>query len=202
MNLLRNDLKKEIEQIYNDIKYDYTFATNEMLINLRDNLKNLQIKFDEDTEALAIEEFGLKAKGFKIVKKSETISEFGTEPIPCPFCNKDCEMDTEYEGSAVCKDLNCEAHKDEETEKLIKLCKANIFDSIKSLEDKDEIIKGEGYYKNDVKDIIIENPVISESRKELDLVECDSIGYIMNDGKIVYDRTYCEVWFSEGIKNV
>jgi len=35
------------------------------------------------------------------------------DEIECSFCGGECEMNTEYEGSAVCKDLNCEAHKEE-----------------------------------------------------------------------------------------
>jgi len=30
----------------------------------------------------------------------------------CCVCGGECYMDTEYEGSAVCKDKNCSVHKE------------------------------------------------------------------------------------------
>ena len=36
------------------------------------------------------------------------------EEVRCCVCNGECEMDTEYEGSAICKDANCSVHKEAE----------------------------------------------------------------------------------------
>ena len=33
------------------------------------------------------------------------------EEKTCSVCNGPCEMDTEYEGSAICKDESCSVHK-------------------------------------------------------------------------------------------
>ena len=35
------------------------------------------------------------------------------EVVSCCVCGGDCDMNTEYEGSAICKDKNCSVHKEE-----------------------------------------------------------------------------------------
>ncbi|KKK94878.1 hypothetical protein LCGC14_2678400 [marine sediment metagenome] len=34
------------------------------------------------------------------------------EEVVCCVCDGPCEMNTEYEGSAICKDKNCSVHKE------------------------------------------------------------------------------------------
>ena len=37
-----------------------------------------------------------------------------SEEVTCCVCGGPCEMDTEYKGSAICKDKTCSVHKEGE----------------------------------------------------------------------------------------
>ena len=49
-------------------------------------------------------------KSIEVVGGEKELEE--QEVVTCCVCGGDCEMNTEYEGSAVCKDKDCSVHKE------------------------------------------------------------------------------------------
>ena len=63
----REEIESEIEKIFEKLKYDYPFASDQMLDSLHTRLETVQRDFDLETEEQACT--FLVSRGFKIKKK-------------------------------------------------------------------------------------------------------------------------------------
>jgi len=77
-----------------------------------EEFKPIEKRFNEE-ETLQDKRYLLDALSKFIRRLGEDLEcQEEDEEISCACCGGDCEMNTEYEGSAVCKDPNCNVHKE------------------------------------------------------------------------------------------
>jgi hypothetical protein len=156
----------------------------------------------------------LKEAQEKLNKVIELLEEDNEEDeiVSCCYCGGKCEMNTEYEGSAVCKDKNCKAHKEDEEDSALQekaqlMAVTELKRQLKLVKDGERFMSNgtynhpnEDYLKynaSDVEDVEVELPIsFVEGANKNNLMDAYNVYYIMKDGTSIKEYNP-EVWFDE-----